>query len=85
MSTQLRNKLVRKTRRRPAREHGTTLNAAFQHVRELIVRGRLSPGAWIVEAELTEKLGMSRTPVRGALQWLQREGYVSASDPRGRH
>jgi DNA-binding GntR family transcriptional regulator len=40
------------------------------------VYGRLAPGSWIVEAELSEKLGMSRTPVRGALQWLQREGYV---------
>lgn len=63
-------------RRRPAAEHGTALDAAFQQIRELIVYGRLSPGSWIVEAELTEKLGMSRTPVRGALQWLQREGYV---------
>jgi DNA-binding GntR family transcriptional regulator len=57
-------------------EHGKALDAAFNQIRELIVYGRLSPGSWIVEAELTEKLGMSRTPVRGALQWLQREGFV---------
>lgn len=57
-------------------EHGSTLSSAFGQVRDLIVHGRLSPGAWIIEADLTEKLGMSRTPVRGALQWLQREGYV---------
>jgi DNA-binding GntR family transcriptional regulator len=42
----------------------------------LIVHGRLSPGTWIVEADLAKRLGMSRTPVRGALHWLQREGYV---------
>jgi DNA-binding GntR family transcriptional regulator len=59
-----------------ATEHGKALDAAFNQIRELIVYGRLSPGSWIVEAELTEKLGMSRTPVRGALQWLQREGFV---------
>jgi DNA-binding GntR family transcriptional regulator len=56
--------------------HGKALDAAFDQIRELIVFGRLSPGSWIVESELTEKLGMSRTPVRGALQWLQREGFV---------
>lgn len=75
-TTQIRPKKLPKSRKRSIVEHGTTLNSAFQQIRDLIVYGRLSPGAWIVEAELTEKLKMSRTPVRGALQWLQREGYV---------
>jgi DNA-binding GntR family transcriptional regulator len=57
-------------------EHGTSLRTAFQAIRELIVHGKLSPGTWIVEGDLAEHLGMSRTPVRGALHWLQREGYV---------
>lgn len=57
-------------------EHGTSLLTAFQEIRELIVHGRLSPGAWILEAELAERLNMSRTPVRGAIHWLQREGYI---------
>jgi DNA-binding GntR family transcriptional regulator len=57
-------------------EHGTSLLMAFREIRELIVHGKLSPGAWILEAELAERLNMSRTPVRGAIQWLQREGYI---------
>lgn len=57
-------------------EHGTSLLTAFQEIRELIVHGRLSPGTWILEAELAERLNMSRTPVRGAIHWLQREGYI---------
>ncbi len=57
-------------------EHGTSLLTAFHAIRRLIVHGRLSPGTWIVEGDLAEHLGMSRTPVRGALHWLQREGYV---------
>src|SRR5580658_2963424 len=61
---------------RPKPEHGTSLITAFQEIRELIVHGRLSPGTWILEADLAERLNMSRTPVRGAIQWLQREGYV---------
>ncbi len=70
------------TRRAPAgkvrdkAEHGTSLLTAFQEIRELIVHGRMSPGTWIVEADLAERLNMSRTPVRGAIHWLQREGYV---------
>jgi DNA-binding GntR family transcriptional regulator len=57
-------------------EHGMSLQTAFQEIRELIVHGKLSPGTWIVEGDLADRLGMSRTPIRGALQWLQREGYV---------
>lgn len=62
--------------KKAAAQHGAGLQTAFQQVRDLIVHGRLSPGMWIVEADLAQRLGMSRTPVRGALQWLQREGYV---------
>src|SRR3978361_676884 len=57
-------------------EHGTSLITAFREIRELIVHGRLSPGTWILEAELAERLNMSRTPIRGAIHWLQREGYI---------
>ena len=57
-------------------EHGTSLMTAFREIRELIVHGRLSPGSWILEADLAERLNMSRTPVRGAIHWLQREGYI---------
>lgn len=57
-------------------ERGTTLVTAFQELRALIVMGQLSPGSWVVEADLAKRLGLSRTPIRGALQWLQREGYV---------
>ena len=57
-------------------EHGTSVDTAFQQIRDLIVHGRMAPGTWIVEGDLCEHLNMSRTPVRGALYLLQREGYV---------
>jgi DNA-binding GntR family transcriptional regulator len=57
-------------------EHGTSVGTAFQQIRELIVHGKLAPGSWIVEGDLCEHLNMSRTPVRGALYLLQREGYI---------
>lgn len=61
---------------RPKAGHGNSLRQAFHEIRELIVHGRLSPGSWIVEADLARHLAMSRTPVRSALHLLQREGYV---------
>jgi DNA-binding GntR family transcriptional regulator len=64
--------------RRPAEkaEHGTSVTTAFVKIRELIVKGKLSPGSWLLESDLCEHLNMSRTPVRGAFHQLQREGYV---------
>lgn len=50
--------------------------AAYGHLRELIVSGRIPPGARLVETELAKRLGFSRTPIRGALRVLAREGYV---------
>ena len=53
----------------------TTL--AYEQLRELIVRGRLAPGSRLIETEVAERLGLSRTPVRGAFQRLTQEGYVT--------
>lgn len=61
-----------------ARTHGSSTDHAFIALRELIVQGRLAPGSWIVESDITGVLKMSRTPIRAALQWLQHEGYVVA-------
>jgi len=54
-------------------------NEAYRRLRELIVRGRLAPGTRLVEAELAQRLGVSRTPVRSALVKLRQEGYVTAA------
>jgi DNA-binding GntR family transcriptional regulator len=62
---------------RPPRREATT--SAYRRMRDLIVAGRLAPGAPLVEAELSGRLGVSRTPVRAALQRLQQEGFAGAS------
>ncbi len=48
-------------------------------LRELIVHGQLAPGTRVVETDVATRLGVSRTPVRGALQRLQQEGYIQAA------
>jgi DNA-binding GntR family transcriptional regulator len=70
-------KAATRPKKRPAKaEHGTSVGTAFHRIRDLIVHAKLAPGTWIAESDLCEHLNMSRTPVRGALYLLQREGYV---------
>jgi DNA-binding GntR family transcriptional regulator len=45
-------------------------------LREAIVTLRLAPGARLVEREMVDRLGVSRTGVRAALQSLESEGLV---------
>jgi DNA-binding GntR family transcriptional regulator len=45
-------------------------------MQDLIISRRLAPGQHLVESELAEILGVSRQPVREALQWLSNEGWV---------
>lgn len=58
---------------------GNSAQVAYGKLRELIVNGQLAPGSWLIEAELSARLGVSRTPTRAALQALQKEGYVTTS------
>jgi DNA-binding GntR family transcriptional regulator len=43
-----------------------------------IVRGNLAPGSRIIERDIAERLGVSRTPVRAAIRRLQAEGFVES-------
>jgi DNA-binding GntR family transcriptional regulator len=62
-------------------ERGDRVTLAYERLRELIVNGRLAPGARIIETTVATRLGVSRTPVRAALQRLQQEGYVVVISP----
>lgn len=52
-------------------------------LREAITSGVLQPGERIYQAELAERLGVSRMPVREALRRLQAEGLVTLLPYRG--
>lgn len=52
-------------------------------LRDLIVEGQLPEGSRIVERELCEKLGISRTPLREAFKVLAVEGLVEILPNRG--
>jgi DNA-binding GntR family transcriptional regulator len=50
---------------------------------EAIVEGHFEPGARLDEVRLAERFGVSRTPVREALQQLAAEGLVTIRPRRG--
>lgn len=45
--------------------------------------GKLAPGSRIIETDIAARLGVSRTPVRAALQRLLQEGYIQGSGNGG--
>ncbi len=56
---------------------------AYHAIRQDIAAGRYLPGQRLVEADIAERAGVSRTPVRQALRWLEREGVVQIEKRRG--
>ncbi len=60
----------------------TLAHSAYDHLRESIVTLRLAPGTPLVEVDLCAKLGVSRTPVRAALERLHQEGLVTMTGSR---
>jgi DNA-binding GntR family transcriptional regulator len=57
--------------------------AVYDAIVELIVHGTLQRGQHLVENELAEYLGVSRQPVREALQRLQTDGWVDLRPAQG--
>ena len=50
--------------------------SVYEALTEMIIDGSLEPGQHLVEVELAGMLGVSRQPVREALQQLHSEGWV---------
>lgn len=57
--------------------------AVQQEIERAILRGELVPGAKLNEADLAERLGVSRGPVREALRMLENAGLVRQEKNRG--
>ena len=51
-------------------------DVVFQNLRQAILRGELKPGERLMEIQLANKLGVSRTPIREAIRKLELEGLV---------
>ena len=64
-------------------ENRSLHDQVVSRVRDLIIEGALEPGARIDEADLIQRLGVSRTPFREALRTLAAEGLVIVRPSRG--
>src|SRR6185437_11004753 len=62
---------------------GLLKERAYEEIRRLIVSGRLAAGTFLTERQLAAQLGMSKTPVRSALERLETEGFVRISPQQG--
>lgn len=61
----------------------TLADQVYQDLRGRILSGDLGPGVFIRERDLSDALGVSRTPVRDALGRLASEGFLERLPHRG--
>jgi DNA-binding GntR family transcriptional regulator len=56
---------------------------AYDELRSRILNNDLPAGSFLAERQLARELGMSKTPVKAALERLQQEGFVAISPQQG--
>jgi DNA-binding GntR family transcriptional regulator len=66
-------------------ENRTLRERVYDTLREDILSGRLRPGAELSEVALSDRLGVSRAPIREALSRLRAAGLVTMRPRRGAH
>lgn len=67
----------------PRVRQSTLADQAYRAIRTRILNGQLAMGEFIREQEVSEALGVSRTPVREALGRLASEGFLERIPHRG--
>lgn len=66
-----------------ANEYLPLRDVVFKTLREAILKGNLAPGERLMEIQLANQLGVSRTPIREAIRKLELEGLVVMIPRRG--
>ena len=56
---------------------------AYERLKDKIIQGRFQPGVIYSETKVSQTLGISRTPVRDAIQRLAQEGYIDVLPSKG--
>jgi GntR family transcriptional regulator of vanillate catabolism len=64
----------------PPLERTRLVDEVTDRLRRLIIEGTLEPGQALLQNDLSERLGVSRTPLREAFRVLEREGFVRVSN-----
>ena len=58
-------------------------DVVFNTLRQAILKGEMEPGERLMEIQLAQKLGVSRTPVREAFRQLELEGLIQIIPNKG--
>ena len=58
-------------------------DVVFNTLRQAILRGEFKPGERLMEIQLANKLGVSRTPIREAIRMLEQEGLAVTIPRKG--
>ncbi len=69
--------------RRPAEPKVLLKDRAYAELKDLIQSGAFPPNSFLSERRLVEQLGMSKTPIRSALEQLEAQGLVAVSPQQG--
>lgn len=56
---------------------------AYEYLKDLILSGRLDPETLYSETRMSAEIGISRTPMREAIQCLSQDGYIDVIPSRG--
>ena len=64
-------------------EFRSSKDKAYKLIKEAIIARTFSPGQFLSENELSRSFGVSRTPIREALQTLEVEGFIRLIPRRG--
>jgi DNA-binding GntR family transcriptional regulator len=64
-------------------EHSPLADKVYESLRQAIMSGKLVPGERLLEAKLAEEIGVSRAPVREAINRLEMEGLIDLLPRRG--
>jgi DNA-binding GntR family transcriptional regulator len=69
--------------RKHIEKHLTLREKILETIRDAIISGALKPGEKVAEPELSERFGISRTPIREAFRQLESEGYLTVIPRKG--
>ncbi|MCR4601377.1 MAG: GntR family transcriptional regulator [Clostridia bacterium] len=64
-------------------EHKPLRELVYEELRMLIMTGQIKPGTRMMEIELAESMGVSRTPVREAIRQLEKDNLVTLEPRKG--
>jgi DNA-binding GntR family transcriptional regulator len=56
---------------------------AYERIKGRLLNNDYPPGSFLSERQLADNLGMSKTPVKAALERLESEGFISVSPQQG--